>query len=160
MRFPHEALFRDLDPATGGGVEKMPTIRWVESFEIGHERIDREHRELLEGAMAIEEDLDSGRYEEARERCRTLRGRLESHFVYEERLLTEIDFPRIEAHLQTHEEARRKTESIFSECCENCAMGERVACVTRWCVVVLDHVLMADLDFKSHFQNRSLIRDH
>ena len=132
----------------------MSTIPWLKSFEVGNEAIDRDHRALIDGVNALEAALVAGDFVSANALCHGLRGRMRSHFEREERLLRDADFPRIREHVLTHATARHEIEGILDECRENCAGGLQIGCTSRWCVAVIRHVLMADLDFKSHLEER------
>lgn len=136
----------------------MPTIPWLRSFEIGHDGIDSEHRGLVTGANSIEAELTAGRLESANAQCVALRERLHRHFEHEEKLLHGAGFARAREHVHGHEAARVEVDGIIAQCRENCRVGLTMGCTTRWCIAILHHVLIADLAFKSHLQDRSIAR--
>jgi hemerythrin-like metal-binding protein len=135
----------------------MSPMTWSKLLEIGHKNIDREHRELLDGANAVEAELTAGDFAKANARCRALRDLLQRHFAHEEQLLNDVRFARSGEHVDTHVKAQREVESILSECHENCPLGLKMGCPARWCAIIVDHVLLADLDFKSYLENRGII---
>lgn len=136
----------------------MPTIPWLRSFEIGHDTIDGEHRALVDAANAIEAELAAGRFESANAQCVALRERLRRHFKHEEKLLRSAGFARAGEHARSHEVARAEVDGILAGCAENCRIGLAMGCTARWCVAILHHVLIADLEFKSHLEHKSIAR--
>ncbi len=138
----------------------MPPIQWLDSFEIGHGEIDGQHRRLVDELAALEGALTAGQYETANAKCRALRRQLESHLKHEEQFLADLGFPRLVEHLESHATALRKIEGILAECRENCPNGLKLDCTTRWYAAVLHHVMLADLDFKSHLQTKGIISNH
>ena len=138
----------------------MPPIQWLASFEMGHGEIDRQHRQLVDELVGLEGELAAGQCDTANARCRALRHQLESHLKYEEQLLADLGFPRLAEHLESHAKALRKIDVILAECRENCPNGLKLDCTTRWYAAVLHHVLLADLDFKSHLQTKGIISNH
>lgn len=130
----------------------MATIPWLKSFEVGNEAVDRDHRALVDAVNGLEAALRAGDFATANTLCHTLRGRMQYHFDREEQLLRDAAFPRLKDHVLTHAAARREIESVLGECRETCARGLQIGCTSRWCVAVVRHVLMADLDFKSHLE--------
>ena len=90
----------------------MSPMTWSKSLEIGHTKIDQEHRVLLDEANALEADLTAGDFAKANARCRALRDLLQSHFAEEEQLLNDVRFPRSREHVDTHVTAQREIESI------------------------------------------------
>lgn len=136
----------------------MPTIPWLESFSIGHGKIDEEHRALIDATNAIDAELAAGRSGSAKAQCRALRAALQKHFKHEEKLLREAGFPRVGDHIRGHTDARDEIDRIVGDCAENCRVGPTIGCTARLCVAILNHVLIADLDFKSYLQDRGVAR--
>lgn len=81
----------------------MVQIIWEKWFEIGHNRIDSEHKTFFDILKSIDSDIQNGV-----DRLRVLRSleelRLytEFHFVSEENLMEDVKFPDIRAHRQGH----------------------------------------------------------
>lgn len=66
----------------------MHTLTWTKEMELGHPRIDAEHRRLVELAAVIESAFESGKApDRIQEHCRSFYRYLVTHCVYEERLL-------------------------------------------------------------------------
>ena len=78
-------------------------MKWDRKFELGHERIDAEHRIFLELIVDFQESYVHGddRQKQARilnEICKYA----EFHFVSEENIMTDCAFPEREAHARLH----------------------------------------------------------
>jgi len=136
---------------------EMPAsdIPWLESFEIGHAEIDRQHRQLIGALNALRSRLAGGEFDNARIDCLVLRDLLHRHLGYEERLLREVAFPSLDEHLASHHAARRALDLLLSDCHDECRIGLSVDCPNRWVDLVLRKLILADLEFKSHLQARS-----
>ncbi len=63
----------------------MRTLAWSEHFALGHERIDREHRRLLELAARIETEAEkAASIDDILPLCRDFFRLLVAHCFYEE----------------------------------------------------------------------------
>jgi hemerythrin len=81
----------------------MRTLAWSEHFSLGHDRIDREHRRLLELAARIESaaELASG-VGDILPLCRDFFRLLVAHCFYEEQLLRKLPRDRFGEHVDEH----------------------------------------------------------
>ncbi len=134
----------------------MITLKWSNAYSTGHKWIDDEHRELLDTLVAIDADLTAREFQKSNVDCLLLRERMRKHFRREERFLADAAFPRLREHISTHQEAEQKVEKIIGDCCEDCSKGLKIECVRRWIEAILNDVLLADLDFKSHLQHKNI----
>jgi len=132
----------------------MASLHWLDSFATGNIEIDRQHRRIVAVLNETEADLGAGDFAAANRCCHSLRDLLQDHFAHEERLLAEAEFPRLRSHIGTHAAARGGVEALLAECAEKCELGAKVGCIGRWCTLIVSHLLMADLDFKSHLLAR------
>jgi hemerythrin-like metal-binding protein len=141
-------------------------IPWLQSFTIGHADIDRRHRQLLETLNAMNAAREACDLKAARACCHGLREQLRQHFDAEEQLLRGSNFPRLDEHLETHDAAWRVIGLASGDClgeggrksqgdCQ--LMSEHNGCAERWTHAILRHVILADLDFKSHLQAQKLV---
>ena len=81
----------------------MRTMAWSDSFALGHERIDREHRRLLDLATRIETEAEKcGRVEDILPLCRDFFRLLVAHCFYEEQLLRKLPRARFGNHVDEH----------------------------------------------------------
>lgn len=78
-------------------------IQWDKKFEIGHPRIDAEHRIFLNLIQEFGERLEGGATLDSLRRILTeLRYYAEFHFVSEENLMEEVGYPALAEHQQLH----------------------------------------------------------
>ncbi|ARJ67177.1 hypothetical protein WV31_16635 [Magnetospirillum sp. ME-1] len=81
----------------------MRTLAWSEHFALGHERIDREHRRLIELAARIEVEAEkAARVENILPLCHDFFRLLVSHCFYEEQLLRRLPRDRFGPHVDEH----------------------------------------------------------
>jgi hemerythrin-like metal-binding protein len=81
----------------------MRTLNWSEHFCLGHERIDREHRQLLELAARIETEAEkTACIDDLLPLCRDFFRLLVSHCFYEEQLLRKLPRDRFGPHVDEH----------------------------------------------------------
>lgn len=81
----------------------MRTLTWSEQFALGHERIDREHRRLLELAARIEREAENAAsIEDIMPLCRDYFCFLVAHCFYEEQLLRKLPRARFGEHVDEH----------------------------------------------------------
>ncbi|MHA6531990.1 bacteriohemerythrin [Paenibacillus sp. BAC0078] len=80
-------------------------INWKESYEIGVERIDCQHRQLLAKLNEFFEACTNQQgKEKIEETLKFLKEYTLEHFGNEEELMEEIDFPELAEHRKTHAE--------------------------------------------------------
>lgn len=81
----------------------MRTLAWSDHFALGHERIDREHRRLIELAARIEAKAEkAARVEDILPLCHDFFRLLVSHCFYEEQLLRKLPRDRFGTHVDEH----------------------------------------------------------
>ncbi|CUW38839.1 Putative hemerythrin-like metal-binding protein [Magnetospirillum sp. XM-1] len=81
----------------------MRTLAWSEHFALGHARIDREHRRLIELAARIESEAEkAARVEDILPLCHDFFRLLVSHCFYEEQLLRKLPRDRFGPHVDEH----------------------------------------------------------
>ncbi len=122
----------------------MDFFKWKESFNIGVEEIDRQHRSFLEYLNACHEHLFGDKRMAADfDLISRLKGYAATHFHYEEDLLHSRSYPQIEQHETQH----RFFESQVSELEASCSDGKgkipesTLPFLRDW---FLDHILQQD----------------
>jgi hemerythrin len=79
------------------------TIQWSTQFELGHERIDAEHRIFLRLVNEFATRVDQGSGTDMLARTlNEIRKYAEFHFVSEENIMQELDYPRLDEHRGLH----------------------------------------------------------
>ena len=100
------------DP-TSGGTEPFP---WLPVLEMGHEDIDRDHREAVEEGSRLVHLLNAresstGMLELLRQAC----DRSTRHFETEDRILKRTRFPGADAHRRAHHRILAEFNAILVE---------------------------------------------
>ena len=81
----------------------MRTLVWSEQFALGHERIDREHRRLIDLAAQIEREAENAAgVADILPLCNNFFLHLVSHCFYEEQLLRQLPRDRFGDQVDTH----------------------------------------------------------
>ena len=83
----------------------MDAIEWNRKFEIGHQRIDFEHRIFLDLIRSFGDEAERGETHDPRRLNRQLTEitkYAEFHFVSEENIMIEVGYPDFENHRELH----------------------------------------------------------
>jgi hemerythrin len=80
-------------------------FQWTDGFELGHRRIDAEHRIFMRLLEEFEERVErSAPLTDLRRTLREIQKYAEFHFVSEENIMEELGYPGTQAHRRIHEE--------------------------------------------------------
>ncbi len=91
----------------------MTVIKWRDSYTIGVEEMDEEHKKLIEIINRLFQMIrDKKSYEELNEIYESLVAYTEQHFQHEEKLLDEAEYPRLEEQRTLHAEFVKKLEEM------------------------------------------------
>lgn len=83
----------------------MSDIEWKKKYEIGHPRIDFEHRIFVDLISRIIDAVDENKDEEYLQRMiYELRKYTEFHFVSEENIMYSVSYPDYDSHVESHRE--------------------------------------------------------
>lgn len=84
--------------------EREALFRWSDAFRVGVEEIDRQHRKLIDLVNELHREMSQRRGSEALGRIvQGLVNYIETHFAYEEKLMTEHGYPEAQAHRAAHQ---------------------------------------------------------
>ncbi len=134
----------------------MKIHQWRTSFETGHAGIDSQHRELFASLENLDAFNTEGNTEQAFAECQRFRKLAANHLSFEENVLDDAGFSRLDMHRKTHVEFSGKIEEVFSPCGETCKETRRRSCNEVMSFILVDHLLRNDLDFKSFLQTKKL----
>lgn len=137
----------------------MKYHQWAKSFETGNAVIDAQHREMIDGVGDMAELMKDGHGAEALAACKAFRELSKAHFRSEEEILEKAKFPRMKAHIQTHEDSLEQMQKVFGGCGERCREATSSPCIEELSHLVYEHLLRGDLDFKSYLQTKKLADD-
>ncbi|MDA1089960.1 MAG: hypothetical protein O3A85_06585 [Proteobacteria bacterium] len=136
----------------------MKIHQWRTSFETGNAEIDGQHRKMVECLKEIDTYIAKGN-KKAFDECLKFRKANADHAAFEESLLAEAGFSRLEMHRKAHKETEGKMQELFATCREACKDPQPTSCTKDLSYILIDHLLRSDLDFKSFLQNKNLAND-
>jgi hemerythrin-like metal-binding protein len=137
----------DASASEGAWVERpMP---WLDCFDIGDNRIDREHRALLDTCNALCATAARGTDPA---HAATIAGDLmaivDVHFRSEEALFPIIRFPRQHEHCREHESIRKLLPTLLGR---DALIDLRASAATAR-MILIEHIIRHDLSFKTFVQ--------
>lgn len=135
----------------------MVKLDWLDSFSIGIEAIDNDHKQILK----IMRDVRAAIHEKEFDRCTALLNDLvdvgTGHFVREEQYLAKVNYPYIEEHIRYHEDLLLKVKAVKSICLKPEDPGHIEQCFNGMAEFLIDDIIAGDLKFKSFLEARGII---
>jgi hemerythrin len=135
----------------------MVEIAWLPSFETGLPEIDNEHKSLVESIRLIEAALNDGDLATSATLFGDFIKQAKEHFKHEEAFLISIDFPRVEAHSIAHKRLLDMADKTLKTVEAGLDQQEAAKCLEEIIYFLLEDVIRADADFKSHAQENGII---
>lgn len=154
MSLNFHTLFGHVQPQ-GPSVDDL--IRWGDHLAVGHPEIDAQHKGICDlGARIYDIWRDGESIDVLRAAVDKFANLLEAHFSYEERLLAEIGYDRLDQHAMEHKsmlgELRTIRDQLLAPVGENGVPGGSVLS-PGWPVIRLilgfgvGHIMTSDLDY-------------
>lgn len=125
-------------------------VEWKDSYSLGIEEIDNQHKRLLRGFTAIEDAISSGKgWSFTHFAVLELRTTARAHFMFEEGLMRLFGFPKTEIldHSREHEQFFRKLDDIERHSIRDSAEKDMVDFLRRW---LAEHILATDKSYAAH----------
>ncbi|MFA6022015.1 MAG: hypothetical protein WC722_17275 [Rhodospirillales bacterium] len=126
-------------------------VPWLMAFGIDEGQIDAEHNSRInlcnELCFAAAADPSHARHKLAQEDVTAL---LAHHFITEERVFDDIDFPDSYLHRREHDHLRRLVPPLFSAPHE----AQFISALLHVRTGLVEHIIRHDLGFKSHLLHR------
>lgn len=123
----------------------MQTIIWKPDFLTGIDAIDREHREIFDRLLALEQGiLKKDPWHVMQFLLADVAHALKFHFAVEEALLEMIKFPELEAHRQQHLKLNLELSELEKKIKKSNSPTDLVHFFEEWFV---KHVLVEDRQF-------------
>jgi hemerythrin-like metal-binding protein len=125
----------------------MAFIEWTSEFETGIERIDQQHKTLVEIVNKFDEATRRGKGSQIMtEILCDLVGYTSEHFADEERLMEEVEYPKFKHHQNQHRQLLQKVERLQFEFDQQ---GKRITSEVReflknW---LINHILKDDMAY-------------
>ena len=134
----------------------MASFQWMESFDTGNAVIDGQRQELMECLSELAAIVGEGKAEKVHAKCLELRGLLDAHFVYEEDILREAAYPRLDDHLYSHRKTTARLSHVCTKCLEACKDNLAGPCIMDMTTILIHDFLHEDMDLKSFLQTKGL----
>ncbi len=129
-------------------------LQWSESYELGIEEIDSEHKNMFGFVTDIEEAIERGNIEE----CSALVDRFietsTTHFTNEEVLLTREEYPDVAEHSDYHRSLVQRAKDLKATCEKEIEAGKIENCYLEMVDLLLNDIVRGDLQIKSYLQVR------
>ena len=94
------------------------TLAWDNKFEIGHERIDAEHRIFLSLIRDLSIEAETGASKDRIERTlQEIYKYADFHFTSEENIMADVAYPRLAEHKHTHARLLAQCKNKVHEFC-------------------------------------------
>ena len=136
----------------------MVKLKWLDSFAIGIEHIDEDHKQILQIMQDVQVAVDNKDYG----LCASLLDELvelgASHFASEEEYLAKVSYPYIEEHILYHQELLLKVKAVKAICNNADSDGGLEGCFNSMAEFLIDDIIAGDLQFKSYLQSRGLVK--
>jgi len=130
----------------------MSVIKWRESFNIGVDQFDQEHRKILELINRMFEAIrDKKDKESVVQICKDALWYTEYHFANEEKALQAVDYPDLEEQLAEHARLKSEAERFQVLINDDAPKGatEFYLFLREW---LIDHILVCDKKYGPYFQ--------
>ena len=115
---------------------------WEEKYSVGDEGIDAQHKQMLELANSLEDEMSA---EDARSTILRLFQHAREHFADEEALMKKVGYPDLESHRKLHEDLITDLTNISARPFDDRAgVLEFRNFVYEW---IIDHIMVKDLDY-------------
>lgn len=136
----------------------MDKFDWLESFELGIEEVDEDHRGMLALMKKIEGAADNESYDLCNELLEELLAFTIAHFKREEQMLEDVGYPNVDLHKHYHEELLARAKSVMSVCQDIKSKDNLKECCYEMFSFLVDDVVTGDLKFKSYLEDKGLIK--
>jgi hemerythrin len=125
-------------------------VEWKDSYSVGIESIDLQHKKLLNLINQLQTAVDYSAGEQfEREALDELVGYTKTHFTYEEGLMSDNDYPDFAAHKAQHEKMFNKVGEVLSEyeTDADTAMSNAAEYLKDW---LINHINGTDKEYSSY----------
>lgn len=124
----------------------MPKLNWKKSFEIGHEEIDQQHKNLFAIYNTLYDEVINGAANSDEIKLEILEEVLEYtcfHFSCEEGLMREIGYPQVSRHWRLHKDFENRIYQFYRVKSSDIFVlnSEVFKIIEQW---LLEHILKED----------------
>ncbi|HEY9164178.1 MAG TPA: bacteriohemerythrin [Magnetovibrio sp.] len=130
-------------------------LDWSDKFSTDIVSIDRQHQELLYMSQSLLSILGDEDVQLADKRAafQSLVDHALAHFDYEERVMHNIGYPKVDEHTQEHEDLRQEIATMLDTVMNGDKTSDWKGLVSLVQVWVLRHIVHSDTLFREHIQH-------
>ena len=131
-------------------------VEWKDDYSVGIDSIDQQHKKLLNLINQLQTAVDYSTGEQfEREALDELVDYTKTHFIYEEGLLRDNEYPDYEAHKLIHEKMIKKVEEVLSEYEKDhdTAMSNAAEFLKDW---LIKHINGTDKEYSEYLIGRGV----
>ena len=132
----------------------MEKIVWDQSFSVGVQKIDKQHKKLIDMInQLIDAENPSVRSEAVSDTLMDMTDYATYHFQAEEELMQEYQYPHLDRHHLQHMDFIRKTAELATDTVElqQTVPAELLSFLKNWLV---SHILESDMRYKDFFYTK------
>ncbi|NLW22513.1 MAG: hemerythrin family protein [Tissierellia bacterium] len=135
-------------------------FKWKDEFSVNIKSVDEQHKEIfrigndLYDIISIRDGVD--RYDEIMDALNRLRDYAVYHFDYEEKLMEENGYPKLEQHKRQHEAFIAKVNAIDQEAVDESQRKvgmDLIVFVANW---IENHILKTDMEYKEFLNKKGI----
>ncbi|MBF0168380.1 MAG: hemerythrin family protein [Alphaproteobacteria bacterium] len=134
------------------GTSQNRRLEWVNSFEVGVDVIDRQHRELVRLINQFGEAISNNDPPACQASAMAFLTCLSNHFEMEERCLVKAGYPRAREHADEHKAMLERSLAMQAQFNRESAASSHDFCFDSLLQVLVSDLLESDIKYKSHFQ--------
>lgn len=134
-------------------------FKWNESYRTGIEKIDEQHRKLIDIGAKLEDMLYAGDsldyYDYIMETINELKDYADYHFSFEEKLMREFDYPELEEHRMEHLYFIKRIDKIAMQDIDSqqiSVISETLNFLAKW---LFSHILDSDMKYADFIKRKT-----
>lgn len=131
----------------------MADLKWRDSYEIGVNFIDEDHKRLLNIILSIKKEIETGDPSNVFVLLTNFINETKDHFAREESLLDETGYPGLRKHKAYHKELLVKIETAKDKLETMEEKKDIKRHFDRMARFVFDDILQGDINFKSFLEH-------
>jgi len=115
-------------------------LSWKETFSVGDELIDIQHKDLINSVNIIDE-LKYDKKSQAIEFLKSLREMMVEHFKHELEYMQEMNFPKTKSHNERHNQILQGFSENFNLLMESKTKSEFINCIYKFSIFMRDDII-------------------
>jgi len=119
-------------------------FRWDESFLIGIDELDHEHKQLIDDINRLHEELAGNHKSEIRKWLGEICARMQAHFALEEHVMKEHDYEFFDEHKREHDELLDNCTEYMMQYSNNTSTSTTTSMEKSLKHWVLNHIVTSD----------------